>query len=98
MLDRTSDHHDTLERATIIDSIRKAPSAAELALGTDPAAWPESPDLRQVIGDLIHERGWIKRIDYAAKAFRFALPLLPGTGVMRTRLAALWTWIQSDER
>ena len=29
--------------------------------------------------------------------FRFALPLLPDTTVIKLRLDALWTWIQANE-
>ena len=96
LLETITANHDTLELATIIDRITKEPRAAALSLGADPARWPASPVLRQVIGDLTHEGGWIKRIDYAAKAFRFALPLLPNNTVLKARLDALWNWIQNE--
>ncbi len=97
LLTTISDSHDTLELATIIDSITTEPRVTGQNLSADPAAWPESQVLRQVMGDLAHNGSWIKRIDYAEKAFRFALPLLPDTTVIKLRLDALWTWIQANE-
>ena len=91
-----SQNHDTLELATIIDSIRTAPGVAALNLAADPAEWLDTPETRQVIGDLAHERSWIKRIDYAARVIRFALPLLPDGSVTKSRLNALWNWIQNE--
>jgi hypothetical protein len=52
--------------------------------------------LRQVIGDLAHKGDWIKRIEYARKAFQFALPKLADTCSIKTKLAALWTWVQTN--
>lgn len=96
LLTTISQNHDTLELATIIDSVRTAPSVAALNLAAGAADWPDSPALRQVIGDLAHKRDWIKRIDYAARTFRFALPLLPDDSVTKSRLNALWNWIQNE--
>jgi hypothetical protein len=91
-----ADAHDTLTHATIVDSIRKDSRAVALALTIDPNEWPESHLLRQVIGDLAHESKWIKRIDYAERAFNFALPNLPEACTLKTKLAALWTWVQKS--
>lgn len=95
MLAKICEHHDTLELATVIDRIQKEPRVAALNLTNDPAQWTDNPLLRQVMGDLAHEGNWIKRVDLAGKAFRWALPLLPDTTVIKTRLAQLWTWIQA---
>jgi hypothetical protein len=65
-------------------------------LAIDPNEWPESHLLRQVIGDLAHESKWIKRIDYAERAFNFALPNLPEACTLKSKLAALWTWVQKS--
>lgn len=97
LLQGISVNHDTIELATIIDRIIKQPRVAGQNLGTDPAAWRESPVLRQVIGDLAHAGGWIKRIDYAEAAFGFALPHLPDNSAIKTRLAGLWDWVEQDE-
>ena len=35
-------------------------------------------------------------MDYAAKAFRFAPPLLPDSTVLKSRLSALWNWVQHE--
>ena len=96
LLSTISQSHDTLELATIIDSIRKIPQLTEHRLADDPSLWPENDTIKQVIGDLAHKRGWIKRINYAAKVFRFALPLLPEDSVTKSRLNALWDWIQNE--
>lgn len=97
LLTTISESHDTLELATIIDCIRNEPRVAALNLAADPTAWPESQELRQVIGNLAHSGGWIKRIDYAEKAFRFTLPVLPSASTFKSRLSALWNWIQRNE-
>ena len=97
LLETICDSHDTLECATAIDSIVKEPRVQAQNLGNDPAVWPESPELRQVMGDLANNGKWIKRIDYAEKAFAFALPLLLGTSILKLRLAALWSWVQKNE-
>lgn len=93
-----SENHDTLEYASLIDAIRKDPRVAGQDLAPDPADWPESAALRRVMGVLANERKrkWIKRIDYAEKAFRFALPHLPDESLLKTRLDALWKWIQNE--
>lgn len=91
-----SDGHDTLEHATIIDVIRSDVRLAALALGADPAAWPEDDLLRQVIGKLAKDRNWIKRIDYAQNVLAFALPHLPAGGALISGLDALWRWIQDE--
>lgn len=87
--------HDSIELSSIVDLIRTdfVPNGQ---LGIEIASWPESPHLRKSIGHLAHKGGWIKRTDYAEKAFRFVLPLLPTTGVMATKLTALWKWIQNE--
>jgi hypothetical protein len=97
LLSTIGESHDTLELSTIINLIQRNPGTASLALGADSNGWPESIALRQIIGDLANEHSWIKRIDYAAKVFRFALPLLAETSVIRSRLSDLWTWIQQNE-
>jgi putative ATP-dependent endonuclease of the OLD family len=97
MLKSICDKHDTLEYATVIDTIANEPSVQDLNLVADPALWSESQILRQVMGDLANSRKWIKRIDYAEKTFTFALPLLTDTSVIKTRLDALWSWIQRNE-
>jgi putative ATP-dependent endonuclease of OLD family len=89
--------HDTLELATVVDSVRKHPRLARAQIGGDIDSWPESPDLRKVIGDLANEGGWIKRIDYASKAFRFAFLHLPGDSTIMRQLGALWNWIERGE-
>jgi energy-coupling factor transporter ATP-binding protein EcfA2 len=98
LLETISANHDTLELATIIDRIRKDARVVAQNLGADPVTWPESRLLREVMGDLAHRGNWIKRIDYAEAAFRFALPLFPDTTVLKSRINALWSWIQEDER
>lgn len=97
MLGAIATHHDTLEYATIIDDTRMAAQAQGIQLGTDPSVWPDLAPLRAVIGERAHQRKWIKRIDYARLAFARALPLLPEAGTMRTRLEALWDWVQRHE-
>ena len=76
LLKTICDCHDTLEYATVIDSIIKEPRTQSQNLGNDPSLWPESPILRQVIGDLAKTGKWIKRINYAEKVFNFILPHL----------------------
>ncbi len=66
-----------------------------LTLGATPASWPESSELRRIMGDLAGSGKWIKRMDYAARVFRFAFPLLPDTS-SKLALAALWTWVQRN--
>jgi len=97
LLDTICGSHDTIEHATVIDSIAKEPRVQALNLDNDPALWPESPVLRQVMGDLANKGKWIKRIDYAEKVCAFALPLLPEASILKSRLAALWSWIQRNE-
>lgn len=89
--------HDTLEHATVIDSIANESRVQARSLGNDPTVWPENQILRQVMGELANAGKWIKRIDYAEKVFRFSLPLLADTSVIKTRLDALWSWIQRNE-
>ena len=98
ILQAISENHDTLEHATILDCIRSAPGSTGIDLSGAPDSWPDSPTLRRLIGDLAHDGKWIKRIDYAEKIFQRALPILPDTGVLKARLAALWDWIQRNER
>ncbi len=96
LLTTIANNHDTLELATIIDRIRNDDRVAALGFGTDPDTWPESPALRKVMGDLAHEGGWIKRMDYAGEAFRYALPHLPDSTVLKSRLNTLWDWVQHE--
>ena len=96
LLRHISDSHDTIEYATILNSVRNDKRLAALGLGEDPVDWPESPHIRQVIGKLAKDRNWIKRIDYAQKVFAFAFPHIPATGVMMSYLDALWRWIQDE--
>lgn len=97
LLQLICDHHDTLEFATVVDTIIKEDRVESQNLGTDPTQWSESTVLRQVIGDLAHKGSWIKRIDYAENAFAFALPLLPDIAVLKSRLNELWTWVQNND-
>jgi hypothetical protein len=83
--------------ATIVDLIRKDARVAALNLSIDTIAWPESALLRQVMGDAAHKGDWIKRIHYASRVFAFALPHLPDSGVLKSRLATLWAWVQGNE-
>jgi putative ATP-dependent endonuclease of the OLD family len=96
LLTTIADSHRTLDRATIIDCVIKDARLVAQTLGTDSAAWLERPLLRQVMGELAHERGWIKSIGSAANVFYFALPLLPGTSVIKSRLGLLWDWVQDE--
>lgn len=96
LLTTITTNHRTLDQATVIDCIIKDSRVAAQNLAADPAAWPESAILRQVMGDLAHDRHWIKSIGYAAHAFQFALPLLPGTSVIKSRLSLLWDWVQHE--
>ncbi|MCH7881758.1 MAG: hypothetical protein IIB69_09355 [Proteobacteria bacterium] len=90
------ENHDTLELASIDDSIRKDTRVSGQNLSADPADWPEGPVLREVMGDLANSGSWIKRMDYAGKAFQFALPLLPDASTLKSRLDALWNWIRNE--
>lgn len=91
--------HDTLELATLMDVIIKDVRVKELSLDKiNPAGWPESKELRQVMGDSAHKGGWIKRMDYAEEVFGFALKQLPKASVIQTRLDSLFTWIQRNEQ
>jgi putative ATP-dependent endonuclease of the OLD family len=96
LLTKISENHDTLELGTIVDRITQDPRVARQNLGTDPTTWPESQMLRHVMGDSAHNGGWIKRVDYASKVFEFALPLLPDGSILKSRLNALWNWIQNE--
>lgn len=96
LLTTIAESHRTIELATIIDGIINDTRLAEQDLSTDPATWAESAVLRQVMGDLAHKRDWIKSISYAAHVFYFALPLLPDTSVVKSRLGLLWDWIQHE--
>ncbi|HBL23358.1 MAG TPA: hypothetical protein DDZ40_04500 [Deltaproteobacteria bacterium] len=91
------DSHDTLEHATVIDTIIKEPRIQPQCLGNDPAHWSESPILRRAMGDLANSGKWIKRIDYAEQVFTFALQLLSDASVIKSRLDALFSWIQRNE-
>ena len=91
-----SDNHDTRELPTIIDSIKTKAVSAGFNLSRDPHQWPEDYALRSIMGGLARDQSWIKRIDYAEKAFSWALPYLPENGVLKTQLAALWNWMQGD--
>ena len=97
LLQTICDCHDTLEHATVVDSIIKDPRIQPLGFCNDPVIWPESQILRQVMGDLANKREWIKRIDYAENVFNFALPHLLNTSVIKSRLDALFSWIQRNE-
>lgn len=98
LLSVIADAHDTLELDTITDLVRKYPKVENLDLSDDPAGWPESDVLRNVIGHLAvkGERKWIKRIDYAEEVFGFALRRLPDGTVLKERLDELWEWIQNE--
>lgn len=96
LLQLISDVHDTIEHATIINKIRNDQRLAAVALAGDPATWPDGDLVRQVIGSLAKAGKWIKRIDYAQNVFTFVIPRLPAGGSLRTRLDALWQWIQHE--
>jgi putative ATP-dependent endonuclease of the OLD family len=98
LLETISTNHNTPDYATIIDRIRKDNRVAAQNLSVDPATWPESQLLRDVMGDLAHRCEWIKRIAAAEAVFRFAFPLLPEDAIFKSRMNALWNWIQEDER
>ncbi len=98
LLKTICDCHDTLEYATVINVIINDPRIQELCLGKDPTAWPETETLRQVMGDLAKHGKWIKRMNYAEDVFEFALPRLVETSVIKSRLDALFTWIQRNGR
>ncbi len=89
--------HDSMELASMVNAITREPSVADLNLANDARRWSDTPVLRKVLGHLAHQQKWIKRVDYARKVFEFALPQLPDNGVLKTRLASLWNWVQSDE-
>jgi putative ATP-dependent endonuclease of the OLD family len=97
LLSTIANTHDTMELNSIVDVIIKDPRVSSTDLAKDPALWPDSPLIRKIMGDLAHKDKWIKRIDYATKAFSFALPLLPNDGTLKTQLALLWSWIQQNE-
>jgi putative ATP-dependent endonuclease of the OLD family len=97
MLATIASNHDTRQVSSMIDEIINEPRLASLNLTNDAANWPDQTIVRKVIGDLAHEGKWIKRLDYARKAFEFALPLLPENGVLKSRLALLWDWVQQHE-
>jgi len=97
LLTTIAEAHDTLELATVIDCIVRDPRIAGEDLGPNPVAWRETQLLRTVMGDMAHSGKWIKRIDYAEKAFCFAFAVLPDTCITKVRLAELWTWIQENE-
>ena len=96
LLQKISEIHDA-QLATIVDSISNDPRVLEENLDADPTVWSESHVLRMVMGDVAHRGKWIRRVDYAEQVFRFALPLLTDTSTIKTRLAALWNWIQGNE-
>ena len=81
----------------MIDDITTAAQARGLQISDDPSSWHDEPALRALLGERAHNHKWIKRIDYAELAFARALPLFPEAGPMRTRLAALWDWVQRHE-
>ena len=97
LLTAISDNHDTLELASVLECIRKSSTVSDLNLSEKPGEWPDIGTLRRTIGELANKGKWIKRVDYAEKAFRLVLPLLPDTSIVKTRLAALWEWIQRNE-
>lgn len=97
LLTDISINHDSIELSSMVDAITKEPRVAALNLANDPQRWPDTPPLRKVLGDLAHQQKWIKRLDYSRKAFEFALPHLLDDGVLKTRLALLWDWVQSHE-
>ena len=97
LLKKICENHDTLELKTVVNSIQKEARLADQALGPDPTAWAENALLRKVIGDLAHKGKWIKRMDYARKAFQFSLSKLSDTSIIKTNLASLWSWIQCND-
>jgi hypothetical protein len=96
LLSLIAKHHGTLELASITDLVRKDPRCVELDLEPALDQWSEAKVLREVIGDLVGKREWIKRINLAQCVFRFAIPHLPEDTVLKKRLGALWDWIQCE--
>lgn len=96
LLTKIASTHKAPDYTTLIDSIIKDPRVAEQNLTVSPIVWPESAILRSVMGDLAHDRGWIKSISSASIVFDFALPLLPQPSVIISRLGLLWNWIQHE--
>ena len=97
LLETIAAKHESMVLASIVDQIIKESRVAGRHLGTDPVAWPESPELRHAMGDLAHKHGWIKRIACSQAAFSFALPHLPNDTTIKSHLAALWDWVERDE-
>ena len=95
LLDTMISNHDTIESATVINSIKKDDRISGQDLDDDPAKWAESFDLREVIGCQVRKHGLIKRIDYAEKAFGSVLSLLKET-VLMSQLDKLWNWMQNE--
>lgn len=96
LLETIAQSHDTLEFSTIVNSIRSATEVANLDLDENPENWPENTNLRQVMAKLASQSNWIKRIDYASSAFAFALPVLPDDCTTKSRLKAIWDWVQNE--
>lgn len=88
--------NDSLEHAEILNSIITDSRIQPRSLGSESASWPDLAILRQVMGDLAHSGKWIKRIAYAQEVFTFALPNLPIDSTIRSRLNALYSWIQAN--
>jgi len=96
------DNRDFLEIGNLINAV-KGNLPDSVSLSSDPSEWTDSDFLRAALGKTAKEhrvndkdKGWIKRIDCAEKAFEFLLPKLPPTTSTRTKLQALWHWIQND--
>lgn len=97
LFEKIEEHHPSMTQATMLDCVVKIPTVAYLNLKPLASAWPDVPEIRGAIGDAAHNGKWIKRIATAQRVFEFALPHLPEQGMMMTRLAALWAWMQKNE-
>lgn len=96
LLEKIAQNHERIQHATIVDNIRKAAADLGVSLQDSPSAWKETKELRQVIGKAAEDGKWIKRWDYAAKAFWISLPKLSERSVIKMRMNDLWEWIQDE--
>lgn len=96
LLKEIANNHGTLEYFSIIDLVIKDSRLIDLGLARDPTRWIENDDLRRVMGELVKTKKWIKTTRAAAYVFKFALPLLDEKSVIKSRLGALWDWMQHE--
>lgn len=96
LLKEIANNHATLKYFSIVDLVVKDGRLTDLGLDRDPTRWIDNDDLRRVIGELVKTKKWIKTTRAAAYIFKFALPLLSEESVIKSRLGALWCWIQHE--